>query len=260
MRYVRVSRVAYSYIGFQEVQIFNAAGINVAAGCMVTASTTSMDMGLPSRAVDGLWNYANADNDMLVSAMSNPWIELDLGSPSTTLTTLKLYLDWYGVNGNANFYPGELITFLDSNRNGLASWALPSSWGSAANMPYVVDLAALFAPLITSTPSITPSITPSTTPSNTPNPSCLPSAFRLLPGSDLVGDLLSTSLGATPYEHECALSCCMLDGCHGYSWGNPSTLPSNPCYLLTNVTAYTTVHIMTAGVLWSSNPSGAPPL
>ena len=37
----------------------------------------------------------------------------------------------------------------------------------------------------------------------------------------------------------------MLDSCHGYSWGNPSTLPSNPCYLLTNVTAYTTVHIMT---------------
>ena len=268
VKYVRFSRGGYNYMGFQEVQIFNAAGTNMAAGCSVTASG-GMYQGSPSSAVDGAWSYAHSSNDMLVTQMGSPWIELDLGTPSTTLISLKLYIDYIYFNGDpTNWFPGDTITFFDSNRNGLATWTLPSSWGSSGTMPYVVDLAALFLPFISPTPSTTPSTTstPTTspsntpTPTNTPNPSCLPSAFRLLPGSDLVGDLLSTSFGATPYEHECALICCSTDSCQGYTWANPQLLPSNPCNLLTNVTAYTTNHMFTSGVLLSSNPSGAPPL
>ena len=92
--------------------------------------------------------------------------------------------------------------------------------------------------------STTPVVTP--TPSNTPNPSCLPSAFHLLPGSDLAGALLSTSLTSSPNEHMCALTCCSTPGCEGYTWS--SFALSNPCFLFANVTAQGINVLTTSGV------------
>ena len=261
VRYLRFSRSGTNYIGMQEVEIFNTTGDNVAAGCTVTASN-GLHKGSLSMIVNGAWNYSNGNEDVLVGIMANPWIELDLGAPRTTLTTLNLYIDSEGSWGNSDWWPGNNIFFMDAYRNGVANVDLPASWsgGDGAGMPYVVDIAALFLPYITPTTTPTPTNSPTYTPTNTPNPSCLPSSFRLLPGSDLVGDVLSTSLTSAPTEHMCALTCCSTSGCEGYTWSTFLVSNANPCFLLTNVTAYTTNKLLTSGVQWSAQPLGESPL
>ena len=171
VRYLRFSRSGTNYIGMQEVEIFNTTGDNVAAGCTVTASN-GLHKGSLSMIVNGAWNYSNGNEDVLVGIMANPWIELDLGAPRTTLTTLNLYIDSEGSWGNSDWWPGNNIFFMDAYRNGVANVDLPASWsgGDGAGMPYVVDIAALFLPYITPTTTPTPTKTPTNTPTNTPNP------------------------------------------------------------------------------------------
>ena len=260
VRFVKFQTISRRYIGMQEVQVKSVDGANIAAGSLVTISASvgpQLGYGVYSEIVDGLWSYTSNENSVVSSDGTTPWIELDLGSSFINLSWLNIYVayhTWDGSNGyNPDWCPGESVSFFDASHNLLATASLPSctSWINVP-MPYSIDLASLFQTFIT--PSPTP------TPSNTPNPSCLPTAFRPLPGSDLGGALLSTSLGATPYEHECALTCCANPECQGYTWGAPALLPTNPCFLLTNVTTYTLSHLLTSGVLLSSNPSGAPPL
>ena len=140
-----------------------------------------------------------------------------------------------------------------------------------------VGNADFVAPSCTTTPSssVTPSVTPSNsptssnTPSNSPSPSvtpsgtyapgCDPSAYRLLPYSNLVGTVTSATLHV-PTERDCQLACCSAPppACVGYTWG--AHLPDASCFLYGgNVTAYTSNVVVNSGVLWAAAPVGASP-
>ena len=224
VRYVRISRSGYNYMGFQEVQLINEAGTNVASGCSVTASGPYLSgWGSPSSAVDGA--YGNSANDMLVERMNNPWIELDLISLSNfTLTMLNLYVN-FRASGDNNWGPCDTITFMDCARNVVATHTLSSSW-AGVSIPYTVSLAMTSCPIVSS-------------------------AFRNLPNTTLDGTPFSTSLGVGN-EALCALSCTNTPSCTGYSWSSPSAVTSNPCSLYKGVTSYGTNTLSNSGVLLSA--------
>ena len=229
IRYIRFSRVGTIYLGAQEVQVFDTAGTNVAAGCGVTASG-GMYIGSPSMAVNGAWKYDNfPGDDMLINIMPNPWFELDLGVPSTALTMLKLYVNNAGVAGDLNFYPGDTLTFMDGGRNIVATSVLPASWGGASTMPYVVPLSML---------SIWASFSTS--------------LYSALSNAALAGTPFAISRGTTPAESNCAFLCYATPLCTGYMWSSPGIIASNPCSLFSNVTSYRTDEHSNSGVLLSA--------
>ena len=90
---------------------------------------------------------------------------------------------------------------------------------------------------------------PSSTPTNTPSPTalCVPSLFRTLPRTDLVGDLVISTSGASlaapslqPSETSCRLACCDAPACDGFTFAaselSISATGSANCFLFVNVT------------------------
>ena len=172
VEYIRFSRAGnQQHIGFQEVQVFNVAGNNLAAGCAVTAATAPYQ-GQLSYAVDGQYQYVNSNNDLLINRYNNNWIELDLQGEYASLNTLKLYVDYFGINEDpsqtTNWYPGDTITFMDGARDVQGTVTLPATW-YLAPMPYVIDLkTASPTPSSSATSSLaSPSYTANNAPSGT---------------------------------------------------------------------------------------------
>ena len=226
VRFVRFTRAMNgACIGLQELEIVTAGGANVAFGCGVTASNNVVYHGTLSWCVDGHWSYTNGTRDILVDRSNNPWLEFDLGSQYTSLTTLNLYVDsgaW--SENNQDWNPGDTIVFMDASRTVLASVPLPTYSWQGVQMPYTVDLAGLFAPLISPSTSVSPSSTasPSATLSFGASPSNSISATSASTPSPRFGDgallhLRSADLGD-------ASSCAgqAID-----SWANAATVSSH---------------------------------
>ena len=122
------------------------------------------------------------------------------------------------------------------------------------------------------TPSSTPTPSASGTPSGTPALACQPSDYRLLPHSDLDGEVIRM-LVAVGFERDCQLACCAASsvytardsgsnataaivGCTAYSY----IRTTRECFLLANTTAYAPNHQTHSGVLWASVPPGTTPV
>ena len=198
--------------------MFNAAGVNVALGCGMSAAN-GIHTGSLSSAVDGAYQYSNNSNDMLVQSTNNNWIEFDLGSALSNLATLTLYVDFliWQNDDDAAWYPGDTITFMNGGRTVVGTHSLPTSW-AGTTPPYIIDLVTI-ARVVFSVAEIS-------------------SSFRALPYAALSGAPFATSLGATPTEVGCAWICINTLFCAGYTWSSSKMIASNPCSLFTNATSY----------------------
>ena len=97
---------------------------------------------------------------------------------------------------------------------------------------------------------------PLPTPSPSTTPYCLPSLFRPLPRTDLVGALLGSALSPglpvlAPTEAGCRQACCDAAACDGYSFDASSARQlsaASECFLFVNVTQLVPNNLMVSGL------------